>query len=127
MSGTAKTDGMPQLTVEGKEITVRVKRGDRPATVLEAIRAQLPSQVTGAVIAGSARLHEIESYQGPTAKPKDQAAHLVRYKPDALGLKAGERPLRVVVTGYGKFIGITDNPPAKMAQALSELGVPRPT
>jgi pyrrolidone-carboxylate peptidase len=45
------------------------------------------------------------------------------YKPEALGLRPGEKPLRVVVTGYGAFMGITDNPSANLAQRLAELGV----
>jgi pyrrolidone-carboxylate peptidase len=92
--------------------------------ILEAIRRQLPPSVTGAVIGGAAQLHEVESFKGGFATKRDQAAHLVLYKPQALGLKPGERPLRVVVTGYGRFMGITDNPSAAMAQRLAEAGVP---
>lgn len=124
VSGTAKRDGVLKLSIEGKEISVRVREGDRPAKILEAIRAQLPSAVSGAVISGNAQLHEIESFQGPKAAKRDQAAHLVLYKPQALGLRPGEKPLRVVVTGYGRFMGIENNPSAAMAQRLAEAGVP---
>lgn len=124
VSGTAKNDGVLKLSVEGKELSVPVKKGDRPAAILEAIRKQLPTEVSGTVIAGSAQLHEIESYRGPAAGKKDQAAHLVLYKPAALGLQPGEKPLRVVVTGYGRFMGTENNPSATMAQKLAEAGVP---
>lgn len=124
VSGCAKQDGVLSLNIEGKEISVDVKKGDRPAKILENIRAQLPPSVTGAVIGGQARLHELETFRGNDAKPKDQAAHLVLYKPEALGLQPGEKPLRVVVTGYGRFMGIENNPSATMAQRLAEAGMP---
>lgn len=123
VSGRARNDGVLKLTVEGKEISVAVQEGDRPAKILEAIRAQLPPAVTGAVISGAAQLHEIETFKGAAAKRADQAAHLVLYKPAALGLLPGEKPLRVVVTGYGAFMGITNNPSAAMAQRLAEAGM----
>ncbi len=124
VSGTARSGGVLKLNVEGKEISVAVREGDRPAQILEAIRAQLPAEVTGAVIAGDARLHEVETFQGRQATRRDQAAHLVLYKPAALGLLPGEKPLRVVVTGYGAFMGLTNNPSSALAQQLAEAGMP---
>jgi pyrrolidone-carboxylate peptidase len=123
VSGKAKSDGKLQLTIEGQDISVDVKKGEKPAEILQAIQKQLPSGVTGLVLSGDVQPYEMESYKGATATKKDKAAHLALYKPDALGLKPGEKPLRVVVTGYGKFMGITDNPSANMAQKLSEAGV----
>jgi pyrrolidone-carboxylate peptidase len=124
VSGQAKSSGKLQLTIEGKDISVDVKKGERPQQILNANQKQLPSEVTGLVLSGDVQPYEMESYKGTTAKKKDQAAHLVLYKPAALGLKAGEKPLRVVVTGYGQFMGVTDNPSANMAQKLAEAGVP---
>jgi pyrrolidone-carboxylate peptidase len=46
------------------------------------------------------------------------------FKPKSLGLKPGEVPMKVVVTGYGAFMGITDNPSSNMAQKLAQAGVP---
>jgi len=124
VSGRATSDGVLKLVIEGKEISVRVRAGDRPQKILEAIRKQLPREVTGTVLGGDARLHESESFRGLEATKKDPAAHLVLYKPAALGLQPGETPLRVVVTGYGSFMGITDNPSANLAQRLAEAGMP---
>jgi pyrrolidone-carboxylate peptidase len=124
VSGTPKSDGTLALTVEGKDISIDVKKGERPSDILAAIQKQLPTGVTGLVLGGDVKPYEMESYKGPAAKKTDSAAHLVLYKPAALGLQPGEKPLRVVVTGYGAFMGITDNPSADMAQALAEKGVP---
>jgi pyrrolidone-carboxylate peptidase len=63
------------------------------------------------------------TFNGATARLSDTSAHLMLYKPESLGLKPGEKPLRVVVTGYGAFMGITDNPSANMAQKLAEQGL----
>ncbi len=124
VAGQATSDGSLQLAVEGKSISVPVKKGERPDKLLQAIRSQLPPQVTGLVLGGDVKPYEMESYKGTAAKKKDPADHLVLYKPAALGLKPGEKPLRVVVTGYGAFMGITDNPSANVAQKLAQNGVP---
>ncbi len=124
VSGRAASGGVLRLAIEGTEISVRVKAGDGPEKILSAVRKQLPPQVSGTVLGGDAKLYEMESYGGLRAAKKDPAAHLVLYKPAALGLQPGEKPLRVVVTGYGKFMGITDNPSAAMAQRLAEAGMP---
>ncbi|MBL8954970.1 MAG: hypothetical protein JNK82_29605 [Myxococcaceae bacterium] len=123
VSGRAASAGVLRLTVEGKAIAVNVKAGDRPEKILSAIRKQLPRSVTGVVLGGDARLHDITSFSGPKATKGDAAAHLALYKPQALGLERGEKPLRVVVTGYGAFMGITDNPSAALAQQLAEAGM----
>jgi pyrrolidone-carboxylate peptidase len=124
VSGCPKNDGKLQLTIEGQQISVDVKKGEKPADILNAIKEKLPQSVTGLVLGGDVQPYEMESFKGTAATRKDKAAHLVLYKPDALGLKPGEKPLRVVVTGYGKFMGVTNNPSANMAQALAETGVP---
>jgi hypothetical protein len=75
------------------------------------------------LLAGDVQPFEAASFKGKAAVGSDQAAHLMLYKPESLGLKPGEVPMKVVVTGYGAFMGITDNPSANMAQKLTEQGV----
>jgi pyrrolidone-carboxylate peptidase len=123
LKGTARADGTMKLAIEGQTLSVAVKRGDTAAQILEKVRAQLPSQVKGVTLSGDVQPFDMASYKGKAAASNEQAAHLMLYKPDALGLKPGEVPMKVVVTGYGAFMGITDNPSANMAQKLSELGV----
>jgi pyrrolidone-carboxylate peptidase len=123
VKGAAKADGLLKLTVEGTAVQVNVKKGQTAAQVLDAVRAALPTQVTGVLLKGDVQPYDPALFTGTAAARTDKAAHLMMFKPDALGLKPGEKPLRVVVTGYGAFMGITDNPSANMAQKLSELGV----
>ena len=123
LSGRARADGTLTLNVEGQALRVAVKRGDGPAEVLEALRAQLPPAVAGVLLSGDVQPYQMASFHGPSPAPDTSAAHLVLYKPEALGLQPGEKPLRVVVTGYGAFMGITDNPSAALAQKLAEQGV----
>ncbi len=123
VKGKATADGVITLTLEGKQLSVAVKKGDLPAAILEKLQKQLPAGTTGLVYGGDVRPYDAETFNGSAASKKGAAAHIALYKPDALGLKAGEKPLRVVVTGYGAFMGITDNPSANMAQKLAELGV----
>lgn len=123
LKGKATQDGTLKLNVGGQDIQVPVKKGDKPATILDNLQKQLPQGVTGLVFGGDVRPYDPESFNGVTATKRQSAAHITLYKPDDLGLKPGEKPLRVVVTGYGAFMGITDNPSANMAQKLSELGV----
>ena len=123
MKGTAKADGLVKVAIEGQSLSVPVKKGETAAQVLEKVRAQLPAQVTGVLLKGDVQPYDGASFKGQAAVASDQAAHLMLYKPEALNLKPGEVPLKVVVTGYGAFMGITDNPSANMAQKLSEAGV----
>ncbi len=123
LKGTATAAGTLKLTIEGKAISVAVKKGDPAAAILEQVKAKLPAQVTGVALSGDVQPYDPGLFTGTAAAKTDTAAHLMLYKPEALGLKAGEKPLRVVVTGYGAFMGITDNASANMAQRLSELGV----
>lgn len=123
LKGAAKADGVMKLAVEGATLSVPVKKGETAAQILEKVKQQLPSQVTGVLMKGDVRPYDPASFNGKAASARDSSAHLMLYKPEALGLKPGEKPLRVVVTGYGAFMGITDNPSANMAQKLSELGV----
>ncbi len=48
----------------------------------------------------------------------------MRAQPRAVPPPSLPRPVRVVVTGYGPFMGITDNPSAALAKRLAELGLP---
>jgi pyrrolidone-carboxylate peptidase len=123
VKGKATADGVIKLTIEGKELSVVVKRGDAPAAILEKLQAQLPAGTRGLVYGGDVRPYDAETFNGAAATRRGAAAHIALYKPEALGLQPGEKPLRVVVTGYGAFMGITDNPSANMAQKLAELGV----
>jgi pyrrolidone-carboxylate peptidase len=75
------------------------------------------------LLQGDVQPYDGASYKGAAASKTDTAAHLMLFKPASLGLKPGEVPLKVVVTGYGAFMGITDNPSANMAQKLAEAGV----
>ncbi len=123
MKGTAKADGLVKVAIEGQNLSVQVKKGETAAQVLEKVKAKLPSQVTGVLLQGDVQPYDGASFKGHAAIATDQAAHLMLYKPASLGLAPGELPLKVVVTGYGAFMGITDNASAKMAQKLAEAGV----
>jgi pyrrolidone-carboxylate peptidase len=123
LKGKAKADGVLQLTIDGKKLQVPVKAGEGPQQILEKAKAQLPASFAGVVLGGDVQPYDGASFTGRAATKRDQSAHLMLYKPEALGLKPGEKPMRVVVTGYGAFMGITDNPSANMAQTLAERGV----
>lgn len=123
VKGKATAAGTIKLTIDGKELKVDVKKGDAPSTILEKLQKQLPQAMTGLVYGGDVQPYDPESFAGSAATKNNSAAHIALYKPEALGLKPGEKPLRVVVTGYGAFMGITDNPSANMAEKLSEMGV----
>lgn len=123
LKGRATANGPLTMNVEGHKVTVQVARGETAAQVLEKVKAQLPKDVSGVVLGGDVQPYDGVSYQGPAAQRGDEAAHLLLYKPKALDLKPGELPLKVVVTGYGAFMGITDNPSSNMAQKLAEAGV----
>lgn len=123
LKGRAQADGVMKLTVEGQTLQVNVKKGETASQVLSRVREHLPSQVTGVLMRGDVSPYDPASFNGKAARSRDVSAHLMLYKPEALGLKPGEKPLRVVVTGYGAFMGITDNPSANMAQKLAERGV----
>ena len=123
LKGAAKADGLVKVAIEGQNVSVQVKKGETAAQVLAKVKAALPSQVSGVLLQGDVQPFDGASYQGTAASATDTAAHLMLYKPASLGLKPGELPLKVVVTGYGAFMGITDNPSANMAQKLAEAGV----
>ena len=123
LKGKAKADGNLSLSIEGKSISVDVKAGDTAAQVMRRVSAKLPDGVKGQVLAGSVRPYEMAPLNGKPPKASEDAAQIVLWKPEALGLKPGEKPLRVVVTGYGAFQGITDNPSANIAHQLAERGI----
>jgi pyrrolidone-carboxylate peptidase len=123
IKGTARADGTLKLNVEGQSLSVQVKRGETAAQVLEKVRAALPAGVSGVLLSGEVQPYDGASFRGRAANAHDEAAHLMLWKPASLGLRPGEVPLKVVVTGYGAFMGITDNPSANMAQRLAEAGV----
>lgn len=123
LKGVATANGALKLSLEGKTVTVQVKKGETAAEVLENVRSQLPEGVSAALLSGEAQPFDMAEYNGAAPAMTDDSAHLMLYKPEALGLKPGEKPMRVVVTGYGAFMGITDNPSAALAQKLAERGV----
>ncbi len=123
MKGTAAADGLMKVAIEGQSVSVQVKKGETASQVLEKVKKALPSQVTGVLLTGDVQPFDGASFTGAAAAATDTAAHLMLYKPASLGLAPGELPLKVVVTGYGAFMGITDNPSANMAQKLAEAGV----
>ena len=123
MKGAAKADGLMKVAIEGQSVSVHVKKGETAAQVLEKVKAALPNQVSGVLLQGDVQPFDGASFKGTAAQSTDTAAHLMLYKPASLGLEPGELPLKVVVTGYGAFMGITDNPSANMAQKLAEAGV----
>ncbi|MDP3237507.1 MAG: hypothetical protein Q8N26_32265 [Myxococcales bacterium] len=123
LKGKARADGVLQLTIDGQKLSVPVKAGEGPQQILQKMKAQLPSNFAGVVLGGDVQPYDAASFSGRAARKTDSAAHLMLYKPASLGLAPGEKPLRVVVTGYGAFMGITDNPSATMAQTLAERGV----
>ncbi|MDP1822455.1 MAG: hypothetical protein Q8L48_04415 [Archangium sp.] len=123
MKGAAKADGLVKVAIEGQSVSVNVKKGETAAQVLEKVKAALPAQVSGVLLKGDVQPYDGASFKGTAASAADTAAHLMLYKPESLGLRPGELPLKVVVTGYGAFMGITDNPSANMAQKLAEAGV----
>lgn len=124
LSGKATADGTLKLSLDGKQYSVKVAKGDTPATILANVQKQLPKELTGHVFGGEVRPYEAQSYKGTAPKQDDGAAHITFYKPKELGLKPGEKPLRVVVTGYGSFQGIKDNPSDALGRKLAEKGAP---
>ncbi len=124
LKGAAKADGTISLVLEGQPISIEVKQGEAAATILLRLQAALPSHVTGLVFGGDVQPWDPEDFAGAPPKFGAQSAHLTLFKPNALGLRPGEVPLRVLVTGYGEFMGITDNTSADMAQQLASLGAP---
>src|SRR3954467_9429362 len=106
VKGKATADGTLKLSIEGKDLAVDVKKGDAPAAILAKLQAQLPQGTTGLVYGGDVQPYDAETFNGANPKKNGSAAHIALYKPEALGLKPGEKPLRVVVTGYGAFMGI---------------------
>ena len=123
LQGTAKESGRFSLNIEGKQVSVAVVKGDSAAAVLQRLQKALPQEVKGVVLSGGVQPHQMARFDGKSAKWNETTAHIALYKPEALGLKPGEKPLRVVVTGYGAFMGITDNPSSNIAQKLAEQGI----
>lgn len=123
LRGTAQDDAPLVVRFAGEEVVVDVLHGERPPEILEKLRAALPPGLTGHVFGGEAQLYEPEDFNGFLPTKREKAAHLAVYRPEALGLRPGEKPLRVVVTGYGPFGAIKNNPSDLMAQKLAALGV----
>ena len=123
LKGRASAPGTLSLTLDGQAIQVPVAKNDGPAAILEKVKAALPPAMTGLLFGGDVSPNAPALFEGRAAGTLDSAAHLMLYKPAALTLLQGEKPLRVVVTGYGKFMGITDNPSANVAAKLAQIGV----
>lgn len=122
LTGKAEADGLLKLSLDGCAFNVPVTSGDSAAVILERAQSALPLGVAGVVHEGA--LGPLRpSYEGGLPAPELASARLLLYRPEALKLLPGESPLRVVVTGYGKFQGIVENPSALLAQILAENGV----
>ena len=123
LKGRATAAGTLSLTLDGQAIQVPVAKNEGPAAILEKVKSALPTGMTGLLFGGDVSPNAPALFEGRAAASTDSAAHLMMYKPEALDLRPGEKPLRVVVTGYGKFMGITDNPSANLAAKLAQIGV----
>ncbi|MSP59809.1 MAG: hypothetical protein EXR72_05610 [Myxococcales bacterium] len=58
------------------------------------------------------------------AKAADVAIRRMSHGPGKGGEADPDRPVRVLVTGYGSFMGIEDNPSAAMAEQLAKVKIP---
>lgn len=123
LKGRATAAGALKLSIGGHDRTVQVKAGEGAAAVLARVTQTLPTGFAGVLLGGDVQPWEAPSVTGGAPSPTDDAAHVMLYRPEALGLKSGTTPARIVVTGYGAFMGVTDNPSARMAQLLAERGV----
>lgn len=124
VEGAALADGRMTLQIEGHDVVVQVLNAQTASQVLAGVRDGLPAGVSGVLLSGGVSPYDGACFVGNAAQEADQSAHLMLFKPEALGLRPGEPPLKVIVTGYGAFQGITENPSATMAQAISTRGVP---
>jgi pyroglutamyl-peptidase len=120
--GPAQADGTLNVRIEGQQVSVAVAKGDTAATIFEKLKGGLPAGVTALTFGGDVRPYD--PFKGKPVNPQAAAAHLTLYKPGELGLKPGETPLRVVVTGFGPFGDVVDNPSARMAEKVAEHGAP---
>jgi pyroglutamyl-peptidase len=123
LRGQAAADGVLKMAIEGRNVSVAVRAGDQPAAIFEKLKDQLPAGVTGLTFGGDVQPYDPENFRANATSDGRSAAHMALYKPEALGLREGETPMRVIVTGYGPFQGITDNPSATKAQQIAEAGV----
>jgi len=123
LEGKAVADGRLQVLLEGRTVTVPVRKGEGAAAALEKVRAQLPAGVAGRVFSGTVDAQVPSRFEGAVARRSDAAAHLALYRPQSLSLRPGEQPLRVVVTGYGPFPGVDKNPSGELAKQLAKAGL----
>jgi pyroglutamyl-peptidase len=123
LEGKALAAGRLQVLLEGRTVTVPVARGESAAQALEKLRAQLPAGVSGRVFSGSVDAHVPSRFEGAAARRSESSAHLALYRPQSLALRPGERPLRLVVTGYGPFPGVDKNPSGELARQLAKAGL----
>ena len=123
LEGKALAAGRLQVLLEGRTLTVPVSRGETAAQALEKVRGQLPGTLRGRVFAGTVDAQAPARFEGAGARRAEATAHLALYRPHSLELRPGERPLRVVVTGYGPFPGVDKNPSGELAKELARAGL----
>lgn len=123
LEGHAAAPGQLQVLLGGRSIAVPVKQGETAAQVLAKVQAQLPEGVRGRVFSGSVDTDRPARFEGRSARRAEASAHLALYRPQALTLQPGEKPLRVVVTGYGPFPGVEKNPSGELAKQLARAGL----
>lgn len=123
LEGAATANGKLSVVVEGKLIKLDVRSGESAASVLDRVKAQLPEAVRGRVFAGTLNTTDPAKFEGVTPERTARTAHIALYKPVSLELRPGERPLRVMITGYGPFPGVDKNPSGELARQLDALGV----
>ena len=64
VKGKATGDGVIKLAIDGKDLSVAVKKGDSPASILEKLKKQLPAEMTGLVYGGDVRPYDAETFSG---------------------------------------------------------------
>lgn len=122
LEGTATANGKLSVVVEGKLLKLDVRKGESAAGILERVKAQLPEAVRGRVFAGTINTSDPAKFEGITPERTDKTAHIAMYKPVSLELRPGERPLKVMITGYGPFPGVENNPSGELAKQMKALG-----
>lgn len=123
LEGKATAAGTLSVAVEGKLIKLKVAKGETAAAVLERVKAQLPEGVRGRVFGGEINTSDPAKFEGITPERSDKTAHIAMYKPQSLELRPGERPLKVMITGYGPFPGVPQNPSGELVKQLAAMGI----
>jgi len=68
LEGKAVADGRLQVLLEGRTVTVPVRKGEGAAAALEKVRAQLPAGVAGRVFSGTVDAQVPSRFEGAVAR-----------------------------------------------------------